>query len=555
MKSVIKHQTLSEGAVILVFTAIITKAIGALFKIPLASELCLGDLGFGYFSAAYDLISPIILIAVSGLPIAVSKIISGYSTENSVVKTKNIFQLARKLFFTVGLCLLLLAFVLIFIMFSCKKITLNDAYCYFAIIPSLLICALSSAYRGYFEGITNMVYPAVSSLIEALSKLLLGFLFAFATVRTTGNPALASAMALLGITIGTFLSFIYLHISFKSHSKYTTEENNSELQNRQLIKKISLIALPIAVYSLSGSVAGLIDSVTVRPQLLKLFQSDFLYFEKLFEDIIDDVRYNGKLIDMLQMPTLLYGIRGKAYTLYNIIPTLAAFLGASAVPHISNSFKTKNLYEMNSNIFKIIKITSFISIPAGIGFIALNKDIMFLLFSNSASSVFGGKMLVFYGIATIFSGISIVVGNILQAIDKQNIALINLGIGVAVKIILNIILCNIKDVNIYGCTIATAVCYVIIFILNFIALEKQSINIKKIYVTLMKFLIAALVCGIFAYTVSKLGNSSLITLISILAAVIVYLIFVKFFKIFTADELEELPFLRKIVYYFRSKNL
>ena len=130
MKSVIKHQTLSEGAVILVFTAIITKAIGALFKIPLASELCLGDLGFGYFSAAYDLISPIILIAVSGLPISVSKIISGYSTENSVVKTKNIFQLARKLFFTVGLCLLLLAFVLIFNAFKLS----------FMFIYSLQIC-------------------------------------------------------------------------------------------------------------------------------------------------------------------------------------------------------------------------------------------------------------------------------------------------------------------------------------------------------------------------------------------------------------------------------
>ena len=64
-----KQSNIQNGAAILLLTAVITKVIGALFKIPLASAACLGDIGFGYFSSAYDLFSPIYSLAVAGLPV------------------------------------------------------------------------------------------------------------------------------------------------------------------------------------------------------------------------------------------------------------------------------------------------------------------------------------------------------------------------------------------------------------------------------------------------------------------------------------------------------
>ena len=81
MKSVKKQANLQNGAAILLVTAVVTKIIGAFFKIPLASSACLGDVGFGYFSSAYDLFSPIYSLAVTGLPIAVSKTVSEYAAK------------------------------------------------------------------------------------------------------------------------------------------------------------------------------------------------------------------------------------------------------------------------------------------------------------------------------------------------------------------------------------------------------------------------------------------------------------------------------------------
>ena len=46
----INEQSFAQGAAILLISTVLVKIIGALFKIPLSSDYCLGNLGFGSFS-------------------------------------------------------------------------------------------------------------------------------------------------------------------------------------------------------------------------------------------------------------------------------------------------------------------------------------------------------------------------------------------------------------------------------------------------------------------------------------------------------------------------
>ena len=73
MKKETREKGFQRGAFLLLCSAVIVKLIGALFKIPLSSSHCLGDEGFGYFSSAYDLFSPIYSLAMAGLPVAAAK--------------------------------------------------------------------------------------------------------------------------------------------------------------------------------------------------------------------------------------------------------------------------------------------------------------------------------------------------------------------------------------------------------------------------------------------------------------------------------------------------
>lgn len=537
-----KH-TLEQGAAILLITAVLVKLIGALFKIPLSSDYCLGDLGFGYFSAAYDLINPFLILSISGLPVAVSKIVSeNFSVDNSDFSNKT-FYISRRLFLLLGLSAAVIALIAVFPFTRATDSSGDGLYCFLAIIPSFVFYCLSASYRGYFEGITNMTPPAVSNLIEALSKLLLGFSFAFITVHITGNSALAGAAALFGITLGTAFSTLYLHISFK---KLRIRCNTTYKYDSKLAKKIMAIAIPIALCSFSTSVVGLIDGITVRWQLNAMFGADYSYFSNLFADVINEFSAdNGAEIGAATLPTLLYGIRSKAYTVYNIIPTLTAFLGVSAVPHIARDFQSKDRQSLITHITKVLKYTSVISIPAGIGFIALNKEIIALLFGEGAASVVGGRMLFLYGIATVFSGVGLVLVNVLQGLGQQNKALCNVAIGVSVKIVFNLLLSAVPSFNVYGAVISTVLCYIVIFILNILALKKVLGILPQINNIFLKPVIAAFICCLAAVLVVNLGNSSLYIVLSILVAVLIYVILMLLLKVFSREELAELPIVNK----------
>ena len=53
------------------FSAIVAKGLGALFKIPLTNML--GGVGMSYFSCAYSLFMPVYALTVTGLSSAVAR--------------------------------------------------------------------------------------------------------------------------------------------------------------------------------------------------------------------------------------------------------------------------------------------------------------------------------------------------------------------------------------------------------------------------------------------------------------------------------------------------
>ena len=67
-------QNVLQGALVLAASAFIVKLIGAFFKVPLANII--GGTGMGYFMTAYDLFNPVRALAIAGIPVAVSKMVS-----------------------------------------------------------------------------------------------------------------------------------------------------------------------------------------------------------------------------------------------------------------------------------------------------------------------------------------------------------------------------------------------------------------------------------------------------------------------------------------------
>ena len=273
-----QEKSFQRGALLLLCSAVIVKLIGALFKIPLSSKYCLGDLGFGYFSSAYDLFTPFYALAMAGLPVAVSKTVSEYLAKGRYGDVRQMLKVSRRVYLAAGLICFLCLSAIIYPFSKLTDSTGAGIYSLFAMTPSVVFCCLMSSYRGYYQGLNNMLPTAVSELLEALCKLVLGFGFGFFTVKITGNVAFGAAAAILGITVGTAVSTFYLKLYYRIKGDGISPDKLSGspiLGGRSAAKALILIAVPVALASLAGNIALIIDALTVRRQLSALDEGSF----------------------------------------------------------------------------------------------------------------------------------------------------------------------------------------------------------------------------------------------------------------------------------------
>ncbi len=544
MKKTKNSHNLEQGAFLLFLSAITAKIISAFFKIPLSSEYCLGDLGFGYFSSVHDLITPIHTLAVSGLPIAVSHLVAECVAKDARKELSSVFLTSRRIILVLALACAGLILLMSYPFVALTDKTGESIYSVFALIPAVFFCLLTSAYRGYFEGVKNMTPAAVSDVVESFTKMILGFTLAFVTVKFTGNPALGAAAAVFGLALGAFASLSYLIFRFKRADSVLSFTNADEgIYDKVIAKRVLALAFPVAVASISGSMVSLIDTLTVRTQLANTLAN--------YPDIINNMyssaiaSFNGttsQALSVEEIPTFLYGIRSKAYTLYNLIPTLTVALGVGAVPEITDAFSKKDKAGVSRGIASVLRLTALVAMPAGLGLFSLSGGIFRLLYGQGGSSVVGGQMLAIYSVAGILAGLAVVMGCVLQAINRQNSVLLNVLAGIGVKVVLNLTLSAIPRLNIFGSIYSTLICFAVVLILNVISLLRYNRIENRVWVSLFKIFVSAVLCGIAAFLVSSLGESKFISLLAILAAMVVYFTFILLTKAFSKEDVERFPF-------------
>ena len=80
------------GTMVLGLGTIVVKVIGAIFKIPLTNLL--GGVGMSYFNVAYDLYYPLCALFISGVPAALSKLISENMARGRIQDAKKLLHIS-----------------------------------------------------------------------------------------------------------------------------------------------------------------------------------------------------------------------------------------------------------------------------------------------------------------------------------------------------------------------------------------------------------------------------------------------------------------------------
>ncbi len=548
-------QSFLYGATIMVVSTAIVKVLGALFRIPLT--WLIGEDGMGFYSTAYDVYLPIYALAMAGLPIAVSRITAEYVQKGRYKDVRKTLKVAKRAFWVTGIT----GFVLMLIItYPFIRLTGNEGALkgMLMIAPSVLFCCIMSSYRGYYEGLRNMYPTAVSTIIEGLGKLILGYGMAYLVIRhfgelTTESASYAAAAALLGITIGTALGALFLVIRHRHPGDGITMrmliESPKADDGRTILKSLVLIGIPVVLGSLVTNIASLIDVTMVQRQLGSAVERSPEVFRQLYGE------YLGTRTDA-EIPNYLYGVyKGYAFTLYNLVPTITSVIGVSALPVLAMAWTKNNKGEIKQNIESMIRVTSLVAMPCGIGLMALSYPILDLLFKTDSIDI-SSKILFILGATAIFAGIMSPLNNMLQAIGRQWVPVRNILVGALLKIIINFVLVGIPEVNIIGAPIGTLCCYIYIATANMICLVRYSKVKPKIVSSLLRPFAAALLCGVAAYfsnmLLAGIISPKIAVILAIIVAVIVYVIALILFKAFTKEDLMAFPKGDKIVKLFQK---
>ncbi len=498
-----EKQSLIKATLILGVAGILARFLGLFFRWPLI--MLIGDEGVGYYQMSYPLYMFFLAIA-SGIPVAISKMVSERNALNDTEGITTILRKALLLMLILGGGFSLFLFLNSRFLISFLKWDQKSFYALIGIAFAPIFISIMSVFRGFYQGMQNMKPTAISEIIEQLGRVFIGVGLAFILLPkgieySAGGAAFGAAAG--GILGGTYLLVKYIRVRPFLHRK-------RQKSDRDILGRILYIAIPISLGSTVGTIMNLIDSILV-PQ--KLLSAGFT----------------------ARQATILYGqLTGKAFVLVNVPLTLSIALCSSIVPVIAEQFILNNLQEVHNKIIMAFKFSAVIAIPSFLGLYFMAAPIMNLLFPGHGD---GYMLLKYLSVSIPFIVAAQCTTAILQATGKYLAPVINLVVGCLVKIVVSYVLVSIPGINIYGAIIGTVLGYMVACTMN-ILLIKRKLQVKiNFYEILIKpsFAAVIMIIGVvflyfYAYNITKSNGIS--SILSIFSGALLYIMLILTFGVF-----------------------
>lgn len=380
MKSQATGSKLLRGAFILSAAALLSKLIGTLQKIPLQNLG--GDAVFGIYNTVYPIYTLLVTVAMLGLPAAVSKAVAETVAGGSPGEGRTVLLRAGLVSGVAGLLLAAGTYagaplIAGFIGSGHVAAALRAAAWGLAIVPVM------AAFRGYFQGLHNMMPTAVSQIFEQSARVAVMIaLLLFLSSRGAGAELIAAG-ALLGSAGGGIAGLAVMLLYWRNHRRLR-EDAAAEISagaeaaplspeaplhapspairrtNGSSIRKLLAYGLPVMLGTLAAPLISLVDVFTM-PRLL--------------------ASAGGEAQAMVQ-----FGIYNRGVPLVQLVTMLAGSLSALFIPALAESKFRGNLSEVESRCRLSLRWFWLLGLAAAAGLAVLAVPVNIALYGDASGS-------------------------------------------------------------------------------------------------------------------------------------------------------------------------
>lgn len=483
-----------NSVIILTITMLIVKILSAIYRVPYQNIL--GDTGLYAYQQVYPIIAIVSVLSLNAIPSVISQ--SHY--EKSFI---------RKLYKHITwISILVLVVILI-----CSDIIANlmgDPMLSTMLRASSLVLLPFPAVamiRGKLQMNHAMKEIAYSQVIDQVLRVSIILLSIGLFVWMDLSVYQSGALSIFGSFVGLLGACIYL--------MWQNKRQTIDYRGNNIGSYRSFITL-IVFYSLSYLIMilwQLVDSFTVINQL--------------------------KTLMSLEEARALKGIYDRGASLIQMGLIVTTSFSLVLIPLLSECKQRRDLSQMNSYANSALKITIVFSSAAAIGLMNLIQPFNMFLFK----SVAGYEALFIYMLAIIFVSLIIMYTAMLQIFEDYRIQLWGIGLGLAVKIILNLLL--ISFFHIKGAALASVTgLFVYAYVLHIGVVRRYEIAFQSF---LIKWGITLLVMSVLIQIEmmidfnTRIGALS-VALIGVITGGIIVLYAMIKWKIITQEEWHHLPF-------------
>ena len=418
---------------------------------------------------------------------ALSKMVSEANARGRVNQVNQVYRLSLVAFCVLGT----LSFLIMAVFPRQLSELMNNSRSYWSILalaPAVFFICPMSALRGYFQGHSLMTPTAVSQIIEALCKLVIGLALSSFIVKSGMDESLAAAGAILGVSVGVFLAMLYMYWSYRGHQVHQKTGQDEPDSSREILRTLVKLAVPITIGTSIVSVTNIFDNSILM----------------------------GRLQDALHMTeddaAALFGIYNKTMTIYNLPASFMVPLTSSVIPAVSAARAVRK-YRQGALISETtLRTTALLALPAGIGLFVLGEPIIRLLYPSTGDIALAGWMLSVLGIASIAVCFMLVSNSIMQAHKLVTLPMVTTLIGCLLKLIVGYVLTGNPEIGIKGGAISTVACFGIIAVLDLVIIKLALPRSLSYFRVFAKPAAASAAMGLSAWAVCGLLSKALVTI-------------------------------------------
>lgn len=417
-----KKNNFLEGAMISTVGIVLCKIIGLLYVIPFYAIIgTQGSILYGY---AYSIYAIFLSLSSTGIPVAISKIVSEYSALGFQNTKERAYKIGKRIIVGIGLvsCAVLFLFAPQLSYFIIGNIeggnSIESITMVIRVISSaLLFVPVLSVAKGYLQGNKIMGVPSIANVIEQIVRVVVIIAGSFLSLKVFHvSLDTAVGIAVFGATIGAFVSYFYVADRIKKNRKILNRDaimtrEEAKITGKDIAKKIIFYAFPFILIDIIRSAYSTVDTFTVVKTLVNL----------------------GFGVGDAENVTSV--ITTWASKLNMIITSVSIGFTVSLIPNIASSFIKKDYEDGSRKINQTLQLVLYTSLPMTLGLSFLAGPAWTIFYGYDPLSI---QIFAVYIFQALIMSFYLVLVDTTQTLNNTKVALGTLGIGFILKLVLNI---------------------------------------------------------------------------------------------------------------------